>query len=228
MRMVASVMAQIARPLIGLVAAGVLVRQCRKPAWLPGRLVAMQMNVSHRALTDWALSHVTIEQHFSILDVGCGGGKTIQRLAERAVEGSVRGVDYSPASVATARRTNAAGIASGRVEIRQASVSQLPFDDDSFDLATAIETHYYWPNLVSDLSEVRRVLRPGGTLLVVAEAYRGHGLDWLYSPMMRVLGGKYLTVAEHREALMSAEFADVQVFEERSKGWLCAAGRKRA
>ena len=221
-------MAQIARPLLGLAAAAVLVRQCRKPAWLPGRLIAMQMNVSHRALTDWALSHVTIEKHFSILDVGCGGGKTIQRLAERAVEGSVRGVDYSPASVATARRTNAAGIASGRVDIRHASVSALPFDDDSFDLATAVETHYYWPNLVSDLSEVRRVLRPGGTLIVVAEAYRGHGLDWLYSPVMRLLGAKYLTVAEHRDAFLSADFADVQVFEERSKGWLCAVGRKRA
>jgi SAM-dependent methyltransferase len=223
--MVASV-ATIARALLGLAAAGVLVRQCRKPMWLPGRLIAMQMNVSHRRLTDWALSHVTIEKHFSILDVGCGGGKTIQRLVERVVDGKVCGVDYSPASVATARRTNVAGIASGRVDIRHASVSALPFDDDSFDFATAVETHYYWPNLVSDLAEVRRVLRLGGTLIVVAEAYRGHGVDWLYSPLMRLLGAKYLTADEHRDALTKAGYADVQVFEERSKGWLCAVGRK--
>ena len=223
--MVASV-ATIARAVLGLAAAGVLVRQCRKPTWLPGRLIAMQMNVSHRRLTDWALSHVTIEEHFSILDVGCGGGKTIQRLAEQAVDGKVCGVDYSPASVATARRTNAAGIASGRVDIRHASVSALPFDGDSFDLATAVETHYYWPNLVSDLAEVRRVLRVGGTLIVVAEVYRGHGVDWLYSPVMRLLGAKYLTADEHRDAFTKAGYADVQVFEERSKGWLCAVGRK--
>ena len=221
-----SVVATIARPLLGLAAAGVLMRQCRKPMWLPGRLIALQMNVSHRALTDWALGHVTIEKHSSILDIGCGGGKTIQRLAERAVDGKLCGVDYSPASVATARRTNAAGIASGHVDIRHATVSALPFDDDSFDLATAVETHYYWPNLVSDLAEVRRVLRGGGTLIVVAEAYRGGGVDWLYSPAMRLLGAKYLTADEHRNALMNAGYSDVQVFEERSKGWLCAVGRK--
>jgi SAM-dependent methyltransferase len=224
--MIASIVGQIARPLIGLVAAGVLVRQCRKPAWLPGRLIAMQMNVSHRGLTDWALSHVTIEKQFSILDVGCGGGKTVQRLAERAIDGKVCGVDYSPASVATARRTNAAGIASGRVDIRQSTVSALPFDASSFDLATAIETHYYWPNLVSDLAEVRRVLRPAGTLIVVAEAYRGHGVDWLFGPVMRLLGGTFLTADEHRDAFTKAGYTEVQVFEERSKGWLCAVGRK--
>lgn len=221
-----SVVATIARSLLGLGAAGVLVRQCRKPTWLPGRLIAMQMNVSHRSLTDWALSHVTIERHFSILDVGCGGGRTVQRLAEKAVDGKVCGVDYSTASVATACRTNTAGIASGHVHIRHASVSALPFDGDSFDLATAIETHYYWPNLTSDLAEVRRVLRPGGVLIIVAEAYRGHGLDWLFTPAMRLLGGKYLTADEHRDAFTSAGYADVQVFEERSKGWLCVVGRK--
>jgi len=61
------------------------------------------------------------------------------------------------------------------VDIRQGSVSAMPFTDEIFDAVTAVETHYYWPNLVSDLKEVRRVLRPGDRLAIIAEAYRRGG-----------------------------------------------------
>src|SRR5690242_17290385 len=103
---------------IALVTAGiVLVRQCRRPTWLPGRLVAMVMNLSHRRLSAWGLSHLVIDKQFTILDVGCGGGQTIKELATRASDGRVFGIDYSAASVATARRKNAALIETGRVDV---------------------------------------------------------------------------------------------------------------
>jgi ubiquinone/menaquinone biosynthesis C-methylase UbiE len=54
----------------------------------------------------------------------------------------VFGVDFSEASAATARETNQRAIAEARVDIEQASVSQLPFPDATFDLVTAVETHY--------------------------------------------------------------------------------------
>lgn len=56
----------------------------------------------------------------------------------------------------------------GRVEIQKASVSQLPFSDNKFDLVTAVETQYYWPDLDKDMEEILRVLKPGGTLIVIA------------------------------------------------------------
>lgn len=211
---------------VGVTAAVWLARQCRKPAWLPGRLIAMQMNVSHRPLTVWGLGHVEIGREFTILDIGCGGGKTVDALASTATDGTVYGVDYSRASVATARRTNAAAIARGHVDIRLASVSALPFDTDTFDLATAVETHYYWPDLPANLREVLRVLRPGGTLAIIAEAYRNGRMDWLHRPAMRLLRATYLTPAEHRDLLAGAGYTDVQVFEEAAKGWICAVGRK--
>jgi len=107
------------------------------------------------------LSHVTINMTESILDVGCGGGRTISKLAAMASEGKVFGIDYSEDSVAAARRTNARWIDIGRVEIEQGSVSQLPFADDSFDLVTAIETHLFWPDLPNDFRKIFRVLKPG-------------------------------------------------------------------
>lgn len=209
---------------VGAAAAFVLVRQCRKPTWLPGRLFLRSMNLSHAGLTKWGLAHASIQPTDTILDVGCGGGRTIDTMAKAAWHGRVFGVDYSATSVDVARHVNAAAIEAGRVGIQQASVSALPFPAATFDLVTAVETHYYWPDLQSDLREVRRVLKPGGRVVLIAEAYRGRRADWLYRPAMRLLRAEYLTADEHRAALEGAGYANVEVHTEPSKGWLCAVG----
>lgn len=203
------------------------VRQCRKPSDRAGRAVLHRMNLSHAELTTWGLSHVQIAPGFTILDVGCGGGRTIERLASIASEGKVYGIDYSEESVAVARETNHAEVQRGRVDIRQGTVSQLPFADEMFDLVVAVETHYYWPDLPRDVREVSRVLKRGGAFLFVAEAYRGRKNDWLYRPVMRLLlRAAYLSVEEHRQLLENAGYRDVEIFEERSRGWICAVGHK--
>jgi SAM-dependent methyltransferase len=50
-------------------------------------------------------------------------------------------------------------------------VSRLPFPDDKFDLGAAVETRYYWPDLVKDMREIRRALKPGGAPIIIAESY---------------------------------------------------------
>ena len=210
---------------IAAVLAAGLLRQCRKPGWLPGRLIALSMNLSHRPLTSWALGQIETGPAFAILDVGCGGGATVARLAALAPQGRVQGIDYSAASVATARHTNRRLIQDGRVTIELGSVSALPFETATFDLITAIETHYYWPNLESDLREMRRVLRPGGTFMLVAETYRNRRADWLYRPAMALLRATYLTPEEHRTVLRVAGFERIRVAEHASNGWICAIGR---
>jgi len=186
------------------------------------------MNSCHSKLTDWGLKHILIENHRTILDVGCGGGRTVSKLAAIATQGKVFGVDYSEESVAATKRTNAQWIDLGRVEIRHGSVSRLPFPDDMFDLVTAVETHFWWPNLPGDMREVLRVLKPGGTLILIAEIYRGA------NTMAAKFAEKYasrtcmtlLSVDEHRELFTSAGYSNVQVIEERDKGWICGVGRK--
>ena len=101
-----------------------------------------------------------------ILDVGCGGGMTVARLAAIATEGKTYGIDYSEASVAASLKANRERIAAGRVEVLLGSASHLPFPDQMFDLVTAVETHYYWPDLNADMREVLRVLKRGGTCLL--------------------------------------------------------------
>jgi ubiquinone/menaquinone biosynthesis C-methylase UbiE len=169
-----------------------------------------------------------VEERYTILDVGCGGGRTVGKLAAIATQGKVYGIDHSDESVAATKRLNAQWIRLGRVEARQGSVSQLQFTDGMFDLITAVETHFWWPNLPDDMREVLRVLKPGGTLILIAEVYKGANttLSRLAEKYASGTGMKLLSVDEHRKLFINAGYSEVQVIEERNKGWICGIGKK--
>ena len=76
------------------------------PTGIAGRTVAASMNKHHNLLSTWGLKHVKIEPKFVILDVGCGGGRTMGKLANQAVEGRVFGIDYSKDMVAYSWQEN--------------------------------------------------------------------------------------------------------------------------
>jgi ubiquinone/menaquinone biosynthesis C-methylase UbiE len=193
-----------------------------------GRFTLWRMNSSHSKLTDWGLASISIEKHYTILDVGCGGGRTVGKLAAITAQGKVYGVDFSEESVAATKKTNARLVEEGRIEVRHGSVSQLPFSDGMFDLATAVETHFWWPNLPEALREIFRALKPSGILIVIAEIYKGA------NTMAARLAEKYasrtgmtlLSVDEHRELFEKAGYSDVRVIEKRDKGWICGIGSK--
>ena len=203
-----------------------LLGQCRKPKGWLGRQVARGMNFSHAKLTDWGLKHLIIEKSFTILDIGCGGGGTISKLAAIAMDGRVYGIDYSEESVKISQRRNSRLIKTGRVEIQQGSVSNIPLPDGLLDLVSAIETHYFWPDLIADLKEVLRVLKVGGKLILVGGEYRGGKFDERNAKWVELGKMNYHTVDELRKLFPEAGFSEVEVFEEYEKGWICAVGRK--
>jgi ubiquinone/menaquinone biosynthesis C-methylase UbiE len=205
-----------------------LVSQCQKPSGLLGRFTLWRMNASHSKLTDWGLAHISVEKHYTILDVGCGGGRTVSKLATMATQGKVYGVDYSEESVAATKQINAQSMESGSVEVRLGSVSRLPFPDGMFDLITAVETHFWWPNLSTDMREIFRVLKPGGKLILIAEIYKGANttVSKLAEKFAKQSGMTLLSANEHRELFANAGYSDIQVIEESKKTWICAIGRK--
>lgn len=201
-------------------------RQVRKPSGLLGKRVVRAMNLGHSKMTDWGLQQVIVPKNGAILDVGCGGGRTVRRLASLAPEGKVVGLDYSAASVAVSRDTNADDIAAGRVRIEQGSVAGLPFPDCTFDIVTAVETHYYWPDLPANVREILRVLKPGGMFALIAETYRGGPFRLAYGIVMPLLRAAFLSDAEHRDLLTQAGFTEVATKHVSGKNWICATGRR--
>src|SRR5580698_9899213 len=202
--------------------------QCQNPTGWLGRWVLRNMNSRHSKVTDWGLSQASIGKQDIILDIGCGGGRTVSKLAAIATQGKVYGIDHSTASVAMAMRTNKQWISIARVEVREASVSRLPFSEGAFDVITAVETHFWWPALPTDLREVLRVLKPGGRLIIIAEVYGGAAVftSKAVERYAEKTGMALLSVEEHRELLTDAGYLDVQVKTEPRKGWICCIGSK--
>jgi ubiquinone/menaquinone biosynthesis C-methylase UbiE len=204
-----------------------MLNQVRKPTKWTGKVIVRIMNKSHLKLTDWGLAHFNVMKEYTILDVGCGGGITIKKLAKLAPLGKIYGIDYAHGSFIASCEENAELIHSGRVEIKKASVSELPFADNTFDCITAVETHYYWPDLSRDLKEIMRVLKPEATFIIIAESYNRSRQNLLERRIMKFFKSVLLTVDEHRELLSTAGYTDIQVFEEKRQGWICVLGRKR-
>ena len=142
--------------------------QCARPEGFLGRMMLRFMNFGHAPLTNWGLGLLEIGDAWTMLDIGCGGGATLQRLLKRSKEARVYGIDISEESVAKARKVNA-DVLNKQVFVTQGAAEKLPYPDGTFDLVTAVETVYFWPNLPDCLQEVRRVLKPGGRFAIMVE-----------------------------------------------------------
>ena len=196
----------------------------RSPAGLGGKLMVRMMNVGHRALARWGLRFLLLSADAKVLDCGCGGGANIRTLLKKCPQGIVKGVDISDVSVTTARRVNRSAIADGRCAVWQGSVDELIFAADWFDAVTAFETVYFWPGPVSSFREVHRVLRPGGTFLIVNES---DGLNPREGKWTSVIDGlKIYTPSQLRDFLEEAGFSEMQIDHDSEKGWLALRAQK--
>ncbi len=131
----------------------------RKPEGLFGRIMVKGMNGGgHAKMAEWGLSEVAISEVADILDIGCGGGGNIARLLKRCPKGTVTGIDFSPVSVQKSTKVNVKAIREGRCKVLEGNVANLPFADGSFDVVTAFETIYFWPDIEHCFNEVKRVL----------------------------------------------------------------------
>ena len=195
--------------------------QTRKPEGVLGKAMLAGMNSGHAKLADWgmtALPELTVE---NALDCGCGAGRNAGMLADTFENAQVTGIDYSEESVKASRKYNKKD---DRITILQGDVSALPFDADTFDLATAFETIYFWPGLEACFSQVYRALKPGGTFLIVNES---DGLDKTAQTFQKIIDGMNLYTAEEIEAaLKAAGFETVAVEHHKKNPWIAVVATK--
>ena len=189
--------------------------QFSRPSSLMGRLLLRSMNIGHGRLHQWGLKAAGIQLTDRVLDVGCGGGKAISRILEETRR-EVAGIDHSPEAVETARSVNRAAVASGRLRVVESSVESLPFRDGFFDVVTAFETTYFWPELQAGLTEIHRVLNRGGRLVIANEfADRASAGAWADRLNMHVPDSEALAGAAYE-----AGFLMVDVSVHPHNGWL--------
>ncbi len=191
-----------------------------------GKIVASLMNRAHKPLTTWGLTHATIQLDYTILDVGCGGGKTINRLAEMTPQGKVFGVDYSADMVEYAKKLNRKLVEHGRVEIVEGSADKTGQPDGFFDLVTACETYYFWPSLPAAFEEILRVLKPNGTFLIISEMVKDGVSDVKRADLIKKTHVQLVKLDDIVSMLGSAGFVDVEVDRKPNSAWNTVTAKK--
>lgn len=204
-----------------------LIKNARKPVGELGHQILDRMNKSHESMAQWGVSHFEIKEDDKILDIGCGGGRNIQRFAEQISDnGRVVGIDYSEVSVEKSQKLNKKAIDNGNVNVIQGSVSDMPFYDETFDIVTAFETIYFWPDFINDLKEVNRVLKKGGIIFICNEAVYEEGKMDKYDDLVELLDMKIYSEEVLKSSLEKAGFGEFKAYLEKEHNWICLTASK--
>lgn len=200
------------------------VSQTRKPEGFLGKVMVGGMNGGHAKMADWGMSHLGDISPLEIVELGCGGGRNAGALLDMYPKAKVTAVDYSDISISKAIEYNRTMIEAERCVVRRADVSALDLPEEKFDLATAFETIYFWPGLEKCFAQVAKVLKPGGTFMIVNES---DGKDEVSLKYEKIIDGmKCHTADEIKSALLSAGFTDVQAYHHKTKPWITVIATK--
>lgn len=200
--------------------------QFRKPKGIVGNFIIKHMNEEHFDLTTWGLDGIDAPESGVVLDAGCGGGRTVSRLLEKVPDGKVFGIDYSLDSVKMAEKYNESAVKQGKVKVIQSSIEKLPFEDNKFDMVTAIETVYFWPDVLENFKEVRRVLKLSGKFVVVNEVYKDDRFKERNEKYCRLCNMKIHTPEEMKNLFEQAGFCNIKTDIEGDKNWMRVMGEK--
>lgn len=177
------------------------------------------MNKGHSLVVSWAFQFLPFSDGQKLLDIGCGGGANIARLLAQYPSSVVDGVDYSQ-HILLSKKINADAIPK-RCNIYYGNVKSLPFSDESYDGAVAVETIYFWQDIALRFQEVCRILKRERYFVIVCE---------LSNPQMGKIWSERceeMTVYKPekvKKLLLGAGFCDVEIY---TKGiWAVVIAKK--
>ena len=181
------------------------------------------MNENHREISEFAFENVTVGKNDRVLDVGCGGGVNIEKFL-KLTKGNVDGLDYSEVSVEASLAQNIKAVDDGRCRIIQADVRQMPIGDEEYDLVSAFETIYFWPEIQESFREVSRVIKPNGQFLIAQGTDGNHPDDEMW--LATVEGMHVYTAEDLKEYLLNAGFSRFESYVKENDYILVVIARK--
>jgi SAM-dependent methyltransferase len=138
--------------------------QAGMPRGLIGRLLGKIMVSHNRPDNEWTIDLLQTGSYERILEVGFGPGMAIESLMKSYPNIHVDGIDHSETMLRAASVRNQEAVAAGLVTLQLGSVEKLPFAASTFNKALAVNCIYFWEKPVQGLTELHRVLKPGGRL----------------------------------------------------------------
>jgi SAM-dependent methyltransferase len=177
-------------------------RQAGRPSGLLGRIIGRAMVKDTAPANDRAFEALDLTPNATVLEIGFGQGRTVQMLTDAGHQ--VIGVDVSETMVSQARARNRTACRSGQARLQHTAGVAVPFDDASADAAITVHTLYFMADPAATLTDVARVLRPGGRLAIAARVGDDPMPTWMDPTIYRIP-----TVTEIRHMLDAAGFGQV-------------------
>jgi ubiquinone/menaquinone biosynthesis C-methylase UbiE len=143
-----------------------IAQQLRRPEGDIGIQVGQQMNTGNKWMNVQTIDHLNILPGDNILEIGMGNGIFVDSILKSDKTIHYSGCDYSGIMVEEAGRINNVYVENGQAKFHLANAEKLPFEDDLFDKVFAVNVFYFWENPSIELAEIKRVLKPGGSLTV--------------------------------------------------------------
>ena len=172
-----------------------------------GRIIAWLMPLGHEPIYKRVSEVLDLQSEDDLLDVACGAGYFLKRYAHHV--NSIAGLDYSDVMVNMATKKHKKRIAAGTAEIVHGEASQLPWEVNSFSVATSMGSIFAFPKPLESLKEIYRVLRSGGRAVISIEYNAEDGKD--YSKNVENYGMWLWTEDEVRNMMKDAGFSDVSI-----------------
>lgn len=144
----------------------IIAQQLRKPEGEGGKQTGEKMNSGNKYINEWTIEMLQLKPQDNVLEIGMGNGFFVSSIIE--VDESIKytGLDFSELMVEEASKRNKKFIEEGRAQILFGTADNIPFKDESFTKVFTINTIYFWEDREKVLSEIRRVLKPGGILII--------------------------------------------------------------
>jgi ubiquinone/menaquinone biosynthesis C-methylase UbiE len=194
-----------------------------KPHGEEGIETIKNMNENHKPISEFAFECVNVGKNDKILDIGCGGGVNIEKFLKLTTN-NVDGLDYSEISVKESIKRNQKAVDDKKCKIIRADVSKMPIDDGTYDLVSAFETIYFWPDIQKSFKEVLRIIKTDGQFMIAQGTDGNHPDDekWLNS----VEGMTVYTASELEKYLLNVGFSCVKSFKKEDDYILVVIAKK--
>ncbi|MCV3743685.1 class I SAM-dependent methyltransferase [Ureaplasma sp. ES3154-GEN] len=177
-----------------------------------GYNLVIDMNEHHKPVGDWAFKNLEVKNNDVCLEIGCGGGINIKRLA--GLTSFVTGIDISAMSINVSTEINIDEIAQKRVELFQASIEDFNAPNAKYSLATAFSTIYFWRDRQKAFSNIFRLLKNQGRFNIIFSSIKKQ-IEW-----QNILTFDLVSEFDLIKELNQAGFNQIKMIVEPQQQWI--------